>query len=125
MYRNGDMLYEFEGLFMEEKLYAYPTVDYLDKTILFDKETIMKNEIIYPTPMEVPDLNSFKVWGTVTESIINNDMKIADIEKKRIESEQRKRGKQWDNNNFMYFTLDEERDRWIFNKKEVKNTNEG
>jgi len=102
---------------MDEPIYAYPTVDDLDKTLLFDKETIYKNEIIYPTPLEVPELNSFKVWGTVTESIIKNDMDVADIEKKRIESEQRRRIKQWDNNNFMYFVYDELRTRWIFSKK--------
>jgi hypothetical protein len=116
MYRDDEKLYEFEGLFMEDPIYCNPTVDYLPQTVLFDVETINKCEIIYPTPLEVGELNSFKVWGTVTESIVNNDMKIADIEKKRIEAEQRKRIKDWDNTDFMYFALNEI-DRWVFCKR--------
>jgi len=115
--RDDEDLAEFEGKFMEEPIYVNPLVDYLDKTLLFDKETVEKSEIIYPTPLEVGELNSFRVWGTVTESIINNDMKNADLEKKRIEAEQRLRIKQWDTTNFMYFTKDEDLDRWVFTKK--------
>jgi len=47
---------------------------------------LKKSEIIYPTPLEVGELNSFKVWGKVTESIVNNDMKTSDIEKKENRS---------------------------------------
>jgi len=116
MYRDDEKLYEFDGWFMEDSIFCNPIVDYLPQTVLFDIETIEKSEIIYPTPLEVGELNSFKVWGKVTESIVNNDMKTSDIEKKRIEAEQRKRIKEWDYSDFMYFTQNEE-DRWIFCKK--------
>jgi len=84
--RYDERLYDFEGLFMEDPIYVNPCVDYLEKSLLFNEDLIEKLEIIYPTPLEVPELNSFKVWSTVTESIINNDMNLADIEKKENRS---------------------------------------
>jgi len=116
--RYDERLYDFEGLFMEDPIYVNPCVDYLEKSLLFNEDLIEKLEIIYPTPLEVPELNSFKVWSTVTESIINNDMNLADIEKKRIEAEQRRRTKHWNNNNFQYFAFDEDGNKWVYSKKQ-------
>jgi len=116
--RNEEELYGFEGYWMEEPLYAYPISEPNNKSIMiFDMDSVEKSKINYPEPFQVPDLNTFKVWGTVTESIVQNDMNTADIEKKRIEAEQRRRIKQWNNDNFMFFSFDEESQKWVFNKK--------
>jgi len=117
IYRYDEQLYEFTGRFIEEPIYAYPLFDDLESVLLFDRTSLEVNEIIYPFPFEVPDLNSFKVWGTVTESILINDMNSADVEKKKIEAEQRRRIKQWSNTNFMYFDYDEELNKWIYSKR--------
>jgi len=117
--RNNEELYGFEGFWMEQPLYANPISDPNNKgpILIFDLGTREKSIINYPEPFQVPELNTFKVWGTVTESIISNDMNTADIEKKRIEAEQRRRIKNWSKENFMFFSFDEENQKWIFNKK--------
>lgn len=99
----------------EEEVFIIP--DLQTPYLLFDPELREKSTIEYPGPFKVPEFNTFKVWGVVTESIVNNDMNLSDTEKQRIESEQRKRIKTWSNENFIYFKLDEMYNRWVYEKK--------
>jgi len=115
--RGNEELYTFMGYWTEQPLIAIPINPDYAPALLFDKEIRNKSVIAYPEPFQVPDLNTFKVWGTVTESIVRNDMNNADIEKKKIEAEQRRRIKQWDNSTFIYFTFDEQLQKWVFSKK--------
>jgi hypothetical protein len=123
--RGTEELYEFNGFYEEQPLIAYPvTTGDNHSILLFDKNAVSKSEIVYPFPYKVPELNTFKVWSSVTESIVKGDMNLADIEKKRIEAEQRRRAKTWTSNDFIYFKQEEGTNRWIFSKKkkEVEHT---
>jgi len=67
-------------------LIAYPIKGDGESVLVFDKELSTKSEILYPYPSKVPELNTFKVWNTVTESIVKGDMNLADLEKKENRS---------------------------------------
>jgi len=67
--------------------------DFEDK-LLVDISSYKDNTIFY-LPAEVQTaFNSLKLWKPVKEAIINNDMTLADEEKKKIEADQRVRQKQ-------------------------------
>jgi len=101
-------------------LIAYPIKGDGESVLVFDKELSTKSEILYPYPSKVPELNTFKVWNTVTESIVKGDMNLADLEKKRIEAEQRRRIKNWTNEDFIFFKKEEGATKWTFSKKKVE-----
>jgi len=118
--RGNEEIYEFNGFYDEKPLIAYPIKGDGESVLVFDKELSTKSEILYPYPSKVPELNTFKVWNTVTESIVKGDMNLADLEKKRIEAEQRRRIKNWTNEDFKFFKQDEGSTKWSFSKKKVE-----
>jgi len=129
----GDVeIYQFNGLWREQPLYLESVNVEHDKLhgvntpyLLFDSKLRVKSNIQYPEKFKVPELNTFKVWGIVTEAIVKNDMNLSDIEKLRIETDQRFRIRTWINENFIFFQFDEQNQIWTFVKKKTLKNKEG
>jgi len=85
-----EIIYDLEGVCGEE-LYYYPHDDEDEKQILIDMSTTEDRLVHYQKDDQLMELASLRVWQGVNESIVNNDMKRADQDKKSIEKEQRKR----------------------------------
>jgi len=48
-----------------------------------------KKELIYIPEEHLTELSSLRLWAPVNQAIVDNDMRTADAEKKRIEADQR------------------------------------
>jgi len=125
--KNDIEIFELKGNWREQPIYAQPLIESMENNevlspiLIFDPVSREKLEIEYPETFKVPELNTFKVWGIVTEGIVKNDTNLSDIEKQRIEAEQRKRIKSWTNDHFIYFKFDDQKDKWVFEKKKKLN----
>eukprot|EP01132_Coremiostelium_polycephalum_P008616 gene8616-10606_t len=84
-------------------------------TVLIDTEKLTANQTLYPKQTDA--LSSLNVWKEVSKAIVANDMDQADVVKKEIEDEQRKRLKSTkddDKKERQYFKYDESLDTWVF-----------
>jgi len=125
--KNDIEIFELKGNWRDEALFALPLQtdtnenNEVNPILICDPELREKSEIEYPETLKVAELNTFKIWGLVTEGIVKNDMTLSDNEKQRIEAEQRKRIKSWTNDHFMYFKFDDQKNKWLFEKKKQMN----
>jgi len=85
---SDDIIYVLEGV-CSDVLYYYPPGQEKQKKVLFDYSVSEEKTVFYPHEDQQSELNSLKVWKSVNEAIVENDMKKADREKKNIEKEQR------------------------------------
>eukprot|EP01119_Soliformovum_irregulare_P013605 TRINITY_DN3640_c0_g1_i1.p1 TRINITY_DN3640_c0_g1~~TRINITY_DN3640_c0_g1_i1.p1 ORF type:complete len:731 (+),score=236.41 TRINITY_DN3640_c0_g1_i1:64-2256(+) len=79
--------------------------------------------VYYQSPATIDTLDSLVVWQTVNKAIIDDDMEVADNDKKRIEQEQRERVAErklngTEHNHAKFFTESEQG--WIPKKKVAK-----
>jgi len=85
---SDDIIYELDGICSDILEYSTPNDE---KIVLIDMSSTEEKYVFYPQGDQVPELNSLKVWKSVNDSIVDNDMKKADQEKKNVEKDQRNR----------------------------------
>ncbi|KYR01246.1 oxysterol binding family protein [Tieghemostelium lacteum] len=83
--------------------------------------TLLNSTVLHPNqtlyPKQADPLSSLNVWKDVTKHIVANDMAQADVVKKEIEDEQRKRlhaTKEDEKKERQYFKYDEDSELWVF-----------
>jgi len=89
-----------------------------EKELLIDVNDLYENDVTYLRENQWDELTTLNVWKDVNEAIVRNDMKTADIEKIKVESEQRKRIALKREEGLMdeseHFEKNTKNDRWIF-----------
>jgi len=87
---SDDIIYHITGE-CGESLYFFASGDEDEKELLIDVNDLYENDVTYLRENQWDELTTLNVWKDVNEAIVRNDMKTADIEKIKVESEQRKR----------------------------------
>jgi len=87
---DDDIIYNIQGV-CGGALYFYPPGDEEDLELLLDVSNSLEQEICYMREDQLTELSTLNVWRNVNESIVLNNMREADAEKIKVESEQRKR----------------------------------
>jgi len=112
----SDIIYSYEGDCGYTTVYHSKEVK---EQVLIDVPSLKKNKVLYQPYEQLPPTSSMKVWEETNKSICSDDMAKADIAKKIVEDNQRKRIKDGPPVELQYFFFDEAKQRWLPKKKVV------